>query len=574
MSTLQKIKKIVPKNFRSKLIYLFILLLFGMFFEMIGIGAMLPVLTTVLKPSIILENTYLSNLMAYIGFEKELDITLFLMVVLVVIYVFKSIFLLWCNRWQNKINANLTEAISNNLYIKYLNKSYLFHVEKNSSEIIKLFQVDINHFNTFIIATIYLITEISIVISIILTLLIVDPLGVFSIIAIFAGFSFCFYTVTKRLSLKWGQLREQNDRSLSKLLLETFGGIKEIIKTNSFTFFNDSHRIFNSIRASVSAKNMTLNQVPRYFLEIITILALIVFIFINMKQGKAVESIIVTLGVFVAAMLRILPSVNRILSSLQQMKYYQSSIDLLYTELDDNGESDSILEFDDRIQFKDSIYLRDICFDYGKEKKKLLKNINLTIKRGSFTGILGDSGSGKSTLMNILAGLIAADSGEILVDTNKINKSIAHNWRENIGYVSQATYLLDASISENIAFGIDKNKVCHKAVLSALKEAQLFDFVNTLPNGVDTKVGERGVQFSGGQQQRIGIARALYKRPEVLILDEATSALDTQTEKEIMKSISTLKQKITIIMVTHRLGILGACTHIYSLNKGHLILNN
>lgn len=574
MKNINKLKAIIPASFKKKLLFLFVLLIFGMIFEMIGIGLLLPVLTAILEPNLITGNEQYREALLYYNIDDSREITFYLMGIVITIYILKSAFLLWSNKKQNRLNANLVKTISNILYHNYLNQNYLFHVNKNSSEIIKLLQIEINHFNTYLIAFIYFVTELSLVVAVLASLLIIEPVGILSILSVFFIFSSVFYQYSKKLSLKWGNLRETKDKEMSKLLFETFGGIKEVIKTNSFEYFSNSYKNINRVKATVSAKNLTLAQVPRYFLEIITVVALVVFILINITQAKEVESIIVILGILVAAILRVLPSINRILTSLQQMKYYQSSLTTLYDELSKTKDFSFYNKEFKSTPFKTSFDLEGISFTYPQKKLKVLDNISLKVEKGSFIGILGESGSGKSTLINIIAGLIEPDSGQLKVDDIEISKLNKHNWRENIGYVSQSTYLIDGSILENVAFGVEQQNISETKVKKALKDASLINFMNTLPEGLNTRIGERGIQFSGGQQQRLGIARALYKSPELLILDEATSALDRQTERKIMKSIHEISKKITIIMISHRPAILKNCTSIYSLNNGHLMLSN
>ena len=546
------------------------LLIVGMLFEMIGIGALLPVLTVVLKPKLILENETLSDFIQFLKIESEQDLTFILLGFVIFIYVFKSVFLLWTNKKQNILNAQLIEWLSNHFYKTYLHKSYLYHVNKNSSEIIKLFQVEINHFNTFLIALIYLITETSLIIAVVTSLLLIEPLSVLSIFGVFLISSSVFYRFTKKYSQKWGQIRENKDKKMSKLLLESYGGIKEIIKTNSFGYFNNTFEEINKTRAAIFAKNQTLSQIPRYYLEIITIAAIVVFISINLIQSKTIESIIVTLGVFVAAILRILPSVNRILTSLQQIKYYQSSVEVIYSELSENNEAIQNETQINKIPFDHNIELKNITFCYPNNGKIILTDINLFIEKGSFVGFLGESGSGKSTLINIIAGLLEPNTGNIYIDGNRIPDVSKMNWRSNIGYVSQSTFLLDASVMENVAFGVKKQNISKERVKLALKDASLLKFIEELSEGLNTTVGERGIQFSGGQQQRLGIARALYHSPDILILDEATSALDKNTESEIMKSIYTISKGTTVLMITHRLSTIKNCTHKYIVKNGRI----
>ncbi|MDA9631035.1 ATP-binding cassette domain-containing protein, partial [Flavobacteriaceae bacterium] len=316
---------------------------------------------------------------------------------------------------------------------------------------------------------------------------------------------------------------------------------------------------------------LTLRQVPRYYLELLSVFTLIFFVFIMLSQNKNVDNVIITLGVFVAATFRILPSINRILGSLQHIKYYKSSIDLLYKEfeLTDYENQTPKLNCKRKTPHK-LISLNQLCFTYPGTKKTILDKVSLALDVGSTIGIIGVSGSGKSTLVNIIVGLFQPTSGEILIDKKFNIQTDLKAWQKAIGYVSQDVFLSDDSILMNVAFGIDKEQIDIDLIGKVLYQSQLTELIESLPDGYDTKVGERGVQLSGGQKQRIGIARALYRQPDILILDEATSALDTKTEEDIMISIDHLKGQMTIIIVTHRLVTLKNCDKIYSIKEGIL----
>ena len=287
-------------------------------------------------------------------------------------------------------------------------------------------------------------------------------------------------------------------------------------------------------------------------------------------QNKQIESVIVILGVFVAATFRILPSINRILSSLQNIKYYQSSIDVIFEELVNYTPISNLkIEVFQSIEMKSRHSIKQLEF-YYLNSRRILKNINVVIHKGSTVGIIGQSGAGKSTLVNIISGLFKPSSGTIVIDEKFNIHSNVTSWQKLLGYVSQEVFLIDDSIINSVAFGVLPEEIDEDLVKNSLLKAQLLDYVCELSDGLNTRVGERGVQLSGGQKQRLGIARALYRQPEILILDEATSALDIQTENEIMNSLENLKGSMTILIVTHRHVTLNICDSIYSIENGYL----
>mgnify|MGYP006079697795 CR=1 FL=1 len=571
MNNYKKLRKLIPSSQHKKLALLVFLLFVGMAFEVLGIGVLLPILTAILNPEILLTNDISTSILDFFKITDKEQIIKIALASLLIIYFFKSAFLIFLSHFQNRFISNLSAFLSNKLFTNYLNQGYKFHVDRNSSDLIKNFQVEITYFSNFLVSTISLLTEATLAFSVIITLFFIEPFGTLVVMLFFGLSSLLFYQFTKKRTTQWGKIREEIDRKISKTVLETLTGIKEVILLGKQYFFQEKLEQNNSIKASMSTKALTLRQIPRYYLELLSVFSLIFFIFIMLAQNKNIENVMVTLGVFVAATFRILPSINRILGSLQNIKFYKSSIDLLYEEFDvviyENKLSGHNRK---RTKLNKYIKVNDVSFSYEGIDKIILDQVSFKLEAGSTTGIIGVSGSGKSTLINIIVGLFHPTSGEILIDEEFNIHSDICSWQEAIGYISQDVFLSDESIIMNVAFGTNQEKIDVELIDKVLKQAQLTELIESLPQGYHTKVGERGVQLSGGQRQRIGIARALYRQPDVLILDEATSALDIKTEQDIMTSIDSLKGQLTIIIVTHRLITLKNCDDIYSLKEGKL----
>jgi ABC-type multidrug transport system fused ATPase/permease subunit len=287
---------------------------------------------------------------------------------------------------------------------------------------------------------------------------------------------------------------------------------------------------------------------------------------------KDLNDIISTGGVFIAATFRVLPSINRIIGSLQQIKYHKSTIDIIDEDLNLVGLP--VLNKKDRseIPFQHKLQLDKVSYSYPKSESSVFENLNFELNYGEVVGIIGPSGVGKSTFTNLIVGFLDTFEGDFTVDGKHIDKTNIANWRKQLGYVSQSIYLIDDSIRANIAFGEDPNEIDDLRIEAAIKKAQLYSFIQQLPQKLDTIVGERGAQLSGGQQQRIGIARALYHEPKLLILDEATSALDVNTENEVMKAVEGLKGEMTILIITHRLSTLNCCDKIFKVDQKKLTI--
>lgn len=547
-----------------------LLLFVGMVFEVFGLGILIPVLSILLNPEMIESNLAISNVREVFSNFSNQQFLFITLGFIVILYFLKSLFLVFLTHKQNRFLSNTIASISNRLFFNYMNQPYKFHLNRNASDLIKNIQVEIYYFQTFLLSLINIFIEGGFVISVLATLIYIEPIGAISI-GVFYGFlSIIFLQFTKKKLNAWGSLRESLDAQVSKVSLEGLGGIKDILILGKTGFFIEEYSKKNYLKARVNANQGTVSQIPRFYLELISIVGLVSFIILLLLQGKDPAILVTILGVFVAATFRMIPSLNRIIAAMQSMKYLMPSVDTIFNEIKNNIGKEVNYTSSEKYTFKNHIEFKNIAFGFTEEQS-VLENINLKIKKGQTIGFIGESGSGKSTLVDMIIGLHEPNSGVILIDGID-DFQISQSWRNNIGYVSQTIYLIDDSIVKNIALGIPENEINFNKVNEVLKQVQLEKFINNLELGVKTKVGERGVQLSGGQRQRIGIARALYHDPNILILDEATSALDSETEKEVMESIKNLKGDKTIIMIAHRISTLVDCDEIYKIqNKGILI---
>ena len=569
ISTLKKINFLITKRQRKGLVILIFLLFAGMIFELFGLGILLPVLTIITDPNLIDTNIYLVKFAEIFELEKHSDFIMFALISLIVFYLIKTVFLVILSFIQNRFLSNVISETAKTLFSKYLSLPYDFFLKRNSSSLIKNFQVELHNYWNFWVALLALLTETLFLISFVAVLIYIEPIGAIST-GIFLGIiSISIYQITKSKLKLWGLKREESDIIISQTLTETFGSIKDIMLLDKSIFFKNIFNDSMSLKTRVWSNNATISQFPKFFFEFLAVLSLAIFIILQLYQGKDVKIIIPILGVFVASTFKIIPSLNRILSSFQTLKFNHPSIEIYYNELKiphQNFENKA----ETNIPFNQSIEIVDLSFGFDKSASLVLKELKLIIDKGEKIGIVGSSGSGKSTLVDLLMGLYPPLKGEIKYDGKDIFENLI-SWQKNIGYVPQDIFLLDDSIKNNICFGITNSEIDEDKLQKAIYDSQLLDFINNLEKGIETKVGERGVQISGGQRQRIGIARALYNNPNILILDEATSALDNETEKEIINSVKNLKDK-TVIMIAHRLTTLVDCDRVYELVDGSLNL--
>lgn len=570
MTFTKKLFYLLSPEQKNKVIILGILMFVGMLFEMVGLGILLPILSLMLNPDI--GGTYpsLRPFLTFLGNPTQEKLVLDGLIILIVFYLVKAIFLGFLSWRQSKFAAELSAELSRKLFKGYLVQPYSFHLQRNSAELIRNIQTEINQFQLVMGAIVLLCIEFTQILGLVAVLIIAEPIGAI-IVSIFMYLaSIVFNWVTKKRLFNWGKQRQFHAERINQHLFQGLGGVKDLKLLGREQYFLDKYETHNTANARISSKVGTFYLLPRLYFELLAIFGLAGMIIVMILQKKDLGILVPTLGIFAAAAFRMIPSFNRIMSSIQQMQFAKPVVNTLYNEFCSLSEPEQNKDDNGRLSFEKKLELQNLNYKYANSQSFALKNISLYINRGESVGFIGPSGSGKSTMIDLVLGLLKPVSGEILVDGCNIQSNL-RQWQNNIGYVPQSIYLTDDSLRRNIAFGIDSELIDQKAVDRVIKAAQLEDFIADLPEGLETFVGERGVRLSGGQRQRIGIARALYHNPSVLVLDEATSALDSLTENEVMRAITALKGEITILIVAHRLTTVKHCDKLYSLRKGEII---
>ena len=417
-------------------------------------------------------------------------------------------------------------------------------------------------------------SESVVVVSICMFLLALEPVGTIVVILVMVIASIFFQRILGGYSSGLGRIRQNADGLVIKKSQEALNGIKDVKVHGKSEYFSSQFSLYNAKSANASAIQYLLKQVPRMYLETLGVLVFAILTVMVMIRGEPSVQAFSALSAFALAAFRILPSANRMLSSLNSLRYADAVIDTFYNELN----SSEISERTDQpknggrfqLPFDSKITIHNLGYQYPGAKAKALQQISLTINKGESIGVVGKSGAGKSTLADAILGLLRPQIGQILVDGVPIHEDI-EKWHQKIGYVQQDIFLLDDTILQNIAFGVCENDINPDRVDEVIIEARLNEFVSTLPHGLYTKLGERGVRLSGGQKQRIGIARALYRDPTILIFDEATSALDNETESEIVSAIQRLKGDKTIIVIAHRLSTIEHCDRTVELGNAQVL---
>ena len=567
LNQFKKINFLINKRQRRMLILLIFLVFFGMVLESFGLGIIIPAISIVIEPDFLTQSKELNLFLNYAEFSQK-EFTFFFLGFVLLIYFLKSIFLIYLNYRQNKFLTNLNASITNSLFNKYITLPYSFHLKSNSGILIKNIQVEVNYLNGFCSGLVTFFTELFLIIAVIITVIIIEPVGAITMAMFFGISSSIFFIITKKRISIYGNERQRMDSIISKFALEGLTGIKDLKVFGRTKYYLNIFKKAVFRRAVPTHKRLTLSQIPRYFLELIVVFGLVFFIAIMIFNEKNTSEIITTLGVFVTASFRLLPSINRVITSLQSIRFLKPSLDIIFNEM--KLESRSIAtESKIKLSFNNEISINNLSFKFSEELTNVLSNVNLKIEKGKTVGFKGSSGSGKSTLVDLIIGLHYPTKGQIKVDSRCIHDNL-EDWQKKIGYVPQEIFLTDDNIINNIAFGINKDDIDLQKVKIAVKLANLENFIDQLDNGLKTKVGENGVQLSGGQKQRLGLARALYHNPEILILDEGTASLDSFTERNVMKAITGMKGIKTILIIAHRLSTLDDCDVIYNVNCGEV----
>jgi ABC-type multidrug transport system fused ATPase/permease subunit len=487
-----------------------------------------------------------------------------------IFYLVKMIFLVYSSHRQSRFVNNLSRDLSKELFTGYMQMPYVFHLQRNSSELQRNIQIEILHFSGICLAALSLATEISTIFGICVLFLYVEPIGAISVIIFFGFFTYIFNKITTARITSWGYQRQEFDGLSNKYLLEGLGGVKQIKLTQREDFFVNKFMGPVIGKGNANKKIQVLSVVPRLYLELLAVGGISIIFLVLTIQQKPLNNLIPIIGIFMAAAFRLIPSINKIINSIQIISFSTPVLKLLADEFGIVRKvitkSVDILK---AVNFESQIIFNHVSYSYPESERKVLDDVCFTIQKGDFIGIVGTTGSGKSTLIDLLVGLLAPDSGDILIDGKRLN-TIVNPWQQLIGYVPQSIYLTDDTLRNNIAFGVKENLIEEEKVRKAILTSQLSDFVNNLPEGLDTLVGERGVRLSGGERQRIAIARALYHDPPILILDEATSSLDNFTEKEFMNSVNALQGTKTIIIVAHRLTTVEKCDIVYEFLNGKI----
>ncbi len=557
---------------KKQLTLLLVLMVGASLAEMIGIGAVLPFLGALISPEKLFQSKIIQPVIANLNINDPTQLLLPMTLIFIGASVTASsmrLILLWA---QIRLGHSIGADLSSQIYEKTLYQPYAVHASRNSSEVIagisnKVNVVVLNTVLPLIAAT----SSLLLFLGILTALILIDPVVAVAALLVF-GATYAFIMIFSRNQLKRNsQLISTEFGRAAKALYEGFGGIREVLIDGTQAVYCKIYQSADLPLRRAQANNQFIGASPRFFIEALGVVLIASLAYaLTSREGGAVAAIPL-LGALAIGAQRLLPVLQQFYASWSSLRGSEASLNDVLSLIEQAVPAYALESSIQPISFKESIKLKNVSFRYSKQTPKVLKDINLEIKKGTMVGFMGTTGSGKSTLLDLVMALFEPGHGSLLVDETLINQQNFRAWQSHIAHVPQSIFLKDANIAENIAFGVPAEQIDHDRVRQVAQQAQIANIIESWQHGYNTCVGERGIRLSGGQRQRIGIARALYKHADVIILDEATSALDNKTEVAVIGAINALEKNTTILMIAHRLTTLKACDVIYELEAGQII---
>ncbi len=575
---LHKLSAILDRGQKIKILGLMLLILIGGALETASASLILPLVSVAVDEEKFSSNTLVINVMNTLGIDSIRTATLILLGLIIFAYVFKNAYLIMQTyllaRFTNRNRARCTT----NLLWQFLNRPYEYYLYAETSDIIRTIYGDMDNIFNLLLQCMNFASEMIVSTCLIIFLLVIDWKMTALLTLLLGGVTLFYIKVIKKYLNIAGEGARITQAGMYKWILQSTSGVKDVKVLKKELYFTDRYSESAQGYADNQIRYNVLTNLPRLLIESTAIVGILSYVIISMLLGVDLTALLTTMSAFAIAAMRLLPSVNRLNTYMANIAYYEPALNYIYENVDTKGLSEENVLIthagsdnvsDRALPMKESIRLSDITFAYPKTDKLIFDHAMMDIPIGKSVGIMGPSGAGKSTIVDILLGLLKISEGSITCGSTDV---LAHygEWLSHIGYIPQTIYMLDDSIRRNIAFGVKDEDIDDKRVWEVLAEAQMKEFVEELPDRLDSQIGERGVRISGGQRQRLGIARALYHDPELMVFDEATSALDNDTETAIMEAIDRLHGQKTLVIIAHRLRTIENCDIIYKVEDGKI----
>lgn len=576
---------ILNKKQRRRSFLLLLLFFVSALLETLGVSAIIPFVIALMSPDTLMQYDIVKKMAHWFGITSGKDLLLIVALGVVIAYVVKDGMILLANYYQLRFRNGIERDLSTLMLKSYLSRDYVYFVETNSSEMMRGVNGDIVNVAQIIDAFSTLFAEGLTCVLLGAFLIYLDPLFAIGLILLTLTTALIMILAFKKKNAECGrQCRESFSRRY-QYLYQPLHGYKEICVNHRKQYFIDQFQKEADRACRYNTQYLFLCKLPNRLIETVFISGLVLLVCLITTFGKdgISQQFVTVLGAVAVAAVRILPAISNIAANVNGLVYNRLSLKEAYQNVSIARKKEAeLVEREERGRkegsghanagFRNELTVHEVWWKYPEGEKNILENVSLTIKKGEAVAFIGESGAGKTTLADIILGLFHPQKGEVLLDGVDIY-SMPGYWAKTIGFVPQNVFLIDDTVRNNVAFGIYKDEIEDNKVIHALKSAQIYDFILSLPQGIDTVVGEGGVRLSGGQRQRLAIARALYDNPDILILDEATSALDNETESAVMQAIDALKGTKTLIIIAHRLSTIQNCNKVYEIKDGRAFLH-
>lgn len=575
--TFKEITCVLNKQQTIKLIGLGFMILIGGILETLGVGSVLPLVQTIVNADAMKQNKWVIKIMSIFHISDMTHFTILLLITVILVFVIKNAFLLLLSYIQAKYVNDNQQKVGSYMLEEYLNRPYEFYLNADIPTIFRILDGDIPSVFTLLMSMISMVTEIVVTVCLFVVVFLIDYKMTLFMMSMLLIMTLIITKVLKPRLNKLGEERIDIQSRSGRWRTKAMYGIKDVKVLGHEHFFADYYSRLTKQGVKVSVGYSVLNNAPSKIIETTSIGGILLYIAICMSNGVSAASLLPQITAFGVAAVRLIPSINRINTQMTNIAYCQPSLDYVYENVDFTKYKQAGRYVPDApkneapIVVDDDIRLKDVSYRYPNTEKMILDHADMTVPIGKSVGVVGPSGAGKSTAIDIFLGLLRPQEGQVECRDRDVMDNY-RSWLSHIGYIPQTIYLSDDSIRDNIAFGVPEEEINDERIWQVLKEAQMEGFVKKLPDGLDTSTGDRGIRISGGERQRLGIARALYHNPDVLVFDEATSALDNATEKAVMEAIESFHGKKTMLIIAHRLNTIENCDYIYKVENGKITL--
>lgn len=573
---LKKLNVLLDKKQKRTMGGLMVLMVIGAALQTAGVGMLVQVVTVVMDPEAVEKSGLVKTVYDMLGFTDYSRFSIMVMAMLILVFAVKNLFLFLQQKLTFAFVYTNQFRTSERMMRNYLRRSYEFYLNADTAVVQRSITADVNNMYALILALLQLMSDG--VVSVFIVCYCLSKSGVMTILlaVVLIALMVMIKKVLKPVMYKAGKDNQDYYSGLFKWISQTVQGIKEVKVAGKERYFVSEYHKCGKGYVDAVQKYSLYNNVPKLLIETACVAVMMGYMIALTAMGRSTGDMLEILSTLAAAAFVLLPCVNRINNQINSMAYFEPFFmgvsDNLQDEISgENTDMSFAAEEEEKLPVTKSIELKNITYAYPNTDKLIFDHAELTIPIGASVGIVGTSGAGKSTVVDILLGLLQVKEGAVYADGVDVKQNY-RRWLKNIGYIPQMIFMLDDTIRKNVAFGVPEDKIDEERLWEVLREARLDEFVRTLPEGLDTGIGERGIRLSGGQRQRIGIARALYHDPEVLVLDEATSALDNDTEKAIMDSINLLHGRKTLIIIAHRLQTIEKCDIVYRVENGKAVI--